>query len=236
MTAILFGIGYPLVITGIAAVDLSAQGRRKPDPERRPGHRLRTAGAELHLRPATSIPGPRRRATATIRNFSGGSTLAQSNAKLVQRIQGDIDKLAAANPGKPVPIDMVTTSAPASIPTSRPTMPYYQAPRVAKARGLTEDQVRALIAQHTAGRDLRPSWRAARQRSGPEPGPRQDGQIDLPKDGFPAATETGEGEALPGFFRLFTLLFNRVTPLALCLGSPTMVSTIAQKLSRGVSS
>ena len=72
-----------------------------------------------------------------------------------QRIQGDIDKLAAQNPGKPVPIDMVTTSGSGLDPDITPDNAYYQAPRVAKARGLTEDAVRKLIAAaHQAARKL----------------------------------------------------------------------------------
>ncbi len=85
---------------------------------------------------------------------SGGSNLAQSNAKLAQRIQGDIDKLAAQNPGKPVPIDLVTTSASGLDPDITPDDADYQASRVAKARGLSEDAVRKLIADHTEHRDL----------------------------------------------------------------------------------
>ena len=83
---------------------------------------------------------------------SGGSNLAQSNKTLVTRIQGDIDKLAAANPGKPVPIDMVTTSGSGLDPDITSDNADYQAPRVAKARGLSEERVRQLIQQHTAGR------------------------------------------------------------------------------------
>jgi K+-transporting ATPase ATPase C chain len=85
---------------------------------------------------------------------SGGSNLAQSNAKLVQRIQGDIDKLAAANPGKPVPIDLVTTSGSGLDPDITPDAALYQAARVAKARGLSEDGVRILIEKHITGRQL----------------------------------------------------------------------------------
>ena len=59
---------------------------------------------------------------------SGGSNLAQSNAKLVQRIQGDIDKLAAQNPGHPVPIDAVTTSGSGLDPDVTPDNAYFQAP------------------------------------------------------------------------------------------------------------
>jgi K+-transporting ATPase ATPase C chain len=72
----------------------------------------------------------------------------------VQRIQGDIDKLAAQNPGKPVPIDLVTTSGSGLDPDITPDAAFYQAERVAKARGLTEGQVRQLIQQHIAGRQF----------------------------------------------------------------------------------
>ena len=85
---------------------------------------------------------------------SGGSNLAQSNKALVTRIQGDIDKLAAQNPGKPVPIDMVTTSGSGLDPDITPEAAFFQAPRVAKARGIGQDQIRQLIEQHITGRQL----------------------------------------------------------------------------------
>jgi K+-transporting ATPase ATPase C chain len=69
-------------------------------------------------------------------------------------MQADIDKLAKENPGKPVPIDMVTTSASGLDPDITPDNAYFQAPRIAKARGLSEDSVQELIDQHTAGRQL----------------------------------------------------------------------------------
>jgi K+-transporting ATPase ATPase C chain len=72
----------------------------------------------------------------------------------VQRIQGDIDKLAKENPGKPVPIDLVTTSASGLDPDITPDNAFFQAPRVAKARNLGEQQVRQLIEQHITGRQL----------------------------------------------------------------------------------
>jgi K+-transporting ATPase ATPase C chain len=85
---------------------------------------------------------------------SGGSNLAQSNAKLVARMQGDIDKLAKESGGKPVPIDLVTTSGSGLDPDITPDAAYFQAPRVAKARGLSEDRVRELIAQQITPRQL----------------------------------------------------------------------------------
>ena len=153
VTAVLFGIVYPLVITGIATVLF---------PHKAGGSLIlkdgQVIGSELLAQSFTSDryfhPRPSAAGNGYDATSSGGSTLAQSNAKLVQRIQGDIDKLAAQNPGKPVPIDMVTTSGSGLDPDITPDNAYYQAPSVAKARGLTEDQVRGLIEQHTQGREL----------------------------------------------------------------------------------
>jgi K+-transporting ATPase ATPase C chain len=153
VTAILVGIVYPLVVTGLAALMF---------PHKAAGSLImkdgQVIGSELLAQSFTSDkyfhPRPSAAGNGYDATSSGGTNLAQSNAKLVQRIQGDIDKLAAQNPGKPVPIDMVTTSGSGLDPDITPDNAYYQAARVAKARGLTEDQVRGLIAQHIAGRDL----------------------------------------------------------------------------------
>jgi potassium-transporting ATPase KdpC subunit len=153
VTAVLLGIGYPLVVTGIAAVlyPHQAAGSLILKDGRVIGSELlaQSFTSDRYFHPRPSAAGSGYDATA-----SGGTNLAQSNAKLVQRIQNDLDKLQAQNPGKPVPIDMVTTSGSGLDPDITPENAYYQAPRVAKARKLSEDQVRALIAQHTAGRDL----------------------------------------------------------------------------------
>jgi len=153
VTAILFGLGYPLLITGLAAVMF---------PHKAGGSLIlkdgQVIGSELLAQSFTSDryfhPRPSAAGNGYDATSSSGSTLAQSNAKLVQRIQGDIDKLAAANPGKPVPIDMVTTSGSGLDPDITPDNAEYQAARVAKARGLTQDQVRSLIQQQTTGRTL----------------------------------------------------------------------------------
>jgi len=151
VTAILFGLAYPLFVTGIAQLIFphQANGSLILKNGQVIGSSLIaqsfTSGKYFHPRP--SAAGNGYDATA-----SGGSNLAQSNAKLAQRIQGDIDKLSAANGGKPVPIDMVTTSASGLDPDITPDSAYYQAARVAQARGLTVDAVRALIAGHIAPR------------------------------------------------------------------------------------
>jgi K+-transporting ATPase ATPase C chain len=85
---------------------------------------------------------------------SSGSNLAQSNKTLVTRIQGDIDKLAAQNSGKPVPIDAVTTSGSGLDPDITPDNAGYQVARVAKARGLSEESLHKFVAAHTTPRQL----------------------------------------------------------------------------------
>ena len=153
ITVLLLGIGYPLVVTGISAVLFphKAAGSLIVKNRQVVGSELlaQSFASDRYFHPRPSAAGNGYDATA-----SGGTNLAQSNAKLVQRIQGDIDKLQFLNPGKPVPIDMVTTSGSGLDPDITPDNAYYQAPAVAKARNLSEDQVRTLIAQHTIGRDL----------------------------------------------------------------------------------
>jgi len=153
VTTLLFGIGYPLAITVIAHFIF---------PRQADGSLIlkngQVIGSELIAQSFTSDkyfhPRPSAAGNGYDATNSGGSNLAQSNGKLAQRIQGDIDALQKQNPGKPVPIDMVTTSASGLDPDITPDNAYYQAPRVAKARGISEDKVRELIAQHTAQRQL----------------------------------------------------------------------------------
>lgn len=83
---------------------------------------------------------------------SGGSNLAQSNSLLINRIQGDIRQLQRKNLDTPVPIDLVTSSASGLDPDITPAAAYFQVPLVAKARGISQEQLRHLIAQHTQGR------------------------------------------------------------------------------------
>jgi len=153
VTAILLGIVYPLVITGLARVLF---------PRQAAGSLIlkngQVIGSELLAQSFTSDkyfhPRPSAAGNGYDATSSGGSNLAQSNKALVQRIQGDIDKLAKENPGKPVPIDMVTTSASGLDPDITPDNALYQAPRIAAARRISEAALRQLIAAHTRARDL----------------------------------------------------------------------------------
>ncbi|MDR3773591.1 MAG: potassium-transporting ATPase subunit KdpC [Terracidiphilus sp.] len=157
LTTVLVGLGYPLLVTGIAATLFhdKAAGSLVYKDGRKDGQII---GSELlaqsfisdqYFHPRPSAAGNGYDATS-----SGGSNLAQSNKALVDRIQGSIDKLQQENPGKPVPIDLVTTSGSGLDPDITPDAAAFQIPRVAKARGLSEDRIRQLIDEHTTGRQI----------------------------------------------------------------------------------
>ena len=153
VTTIVLGIGYPLVVTGIATVLFphKAAGSLILKDGQVIGSELLAQSfvADKYFHPRPSAAGNGYDATA-----SGGTNLAQSSKTLVDRIQGSIDKLSAENPGHPVPIDLVTTSASGLDPDISPDAAYFQAPRIAKTRGIPEDTVRQLIQQHITARQL----------------------------------------------------------------------------------
>jgi K+-transporting ATPase ATPase C chain len=154
VTAVLFGLGYPLLITGLATVLFHHQAGGSlivlPSGQ--------VIGSELIAQSFTSDkyfhPRPSAAGNGYDATSSGGTNLAQSNKTLVTRIQGDIDKLAAQNPGEPVPIDMVTTSGSGLDPDITPDNAYYQLPRVAQARGIDQDRLKKLVSDHTSSRQL----------------------------------------------------------------------------------
>jgi len=153
VTAILLGLGYPLVVAGIAAALF---------PHKAGGSLIlrngQIIGSELLAQSFTSDryfhPRPSAAGNGYDATASGGTNLAQSSKTLVDRLQGSIDKLAAENPGHPVPIDLVTTSGSGLDPDITPDAAFFQAPRVAKARGISEDKIRLLIQQDTTSRQL----------------------------------------------------------------------------------
>lgn len=153
VTTVLLGLAYPLALTGIAAVLFPYQAGGSLILK--DGH---VVGSSLLAQSFTSDryfhPRPSAAGNGYDATSSGGSNLAQSNQKLVQRLQGDIDKLAAQNAGKPVPIDLVTTSGSGLDPDITPDAAYYQAHRVSSARHLSDDAVNKLIAAHITPRTL----------------------------------------------------------------------------------
>lgn len=85
---------------------------------------------------------------------SGGSNLGPASKKLVDRVKSDAATLGKDNPGVPVPVDLVTTSASGLDPDITPAAALFQVPRVAAARNLPQDAVRKLVENHTEGRLL----------------------------------------------------------------------------------
>jgi K+-transporting ATPase ATPase C chain len=157
------GLAYPLAMTGIAQVIFphQAQGSLIERNGTVVGSELIGQVFEsdkyFHGRPsATTAPDPND-ATKTVpapynAANSGGSNLGPSNKALVDRVQGDMDKLKQENASAPVPADLVTTSASGLDPHISPEAALFQVPRIAKARNVPEDRIRQLVADHTERR------------------------------------------------------------------------------------
>jgi potassium-transporting ATPase KdpC subunit len=153
------GLIYPLAMTGVAQVlfPRQANGSLIEKDGKVIGSelvgQLFTGKGYFHGRPsATNAPDPND-ATKTVdapynAANSGGSNLGPTNKALIDRVKGELDKLKKENPSALVPIDLVTTSGGGLDPHITPEAAYFQVPRVAKARGIREDQVRQLVNAH----------------------------------------------------------------------------------------
>ena len=162
---ILTGLAYPLAMTGIAQLlfPWQANGSLVSKDGKVIGSALIgqnfTSEKYFHPRPsATTEPDPKD-ATKTVpvpyaADNSSGSNFGPTQKDLIDRVKGDAATLGKENPGTPIPVDMVTTSASGLDPDITPAAALFQVPRVAKARGLTADQVRSLVEAHVEGRTL----------------------------------------------------------------------------------
>jgi len=159
------GLAYPLAMTGIAEAIFPhrAQGSLVERDGTVVGSELIgqefTSDRYFHGRPSATVAPDPKDSTKTVpapynAANSGGSNLGPTNKALVERVQGDVDKLKQENPSVPVPIDLVTTSGGGLDPHISPAAALFQVPRVAKARNLPEDRVRQLVDEHTEGRTL----------------------------------------------------------------------------------
>jgi K+-transporting ATPase ATPase C chain len=153
-TTVLLGIVYPLVVTALAHLLLKDKANGQLIH-----HNGVTIGSRIIGQPFTgpvyfhSRPSAAGNAGYDAAN-SQGSNYGPTNQKLIDRVNGDVARVQAENPGVPVPADLVTTSASGLDPDISPAAADFQVPRVAKERGLSSDQVRRLVAAHTQSRDL----------------------------------------------------------------------------------
>jgi K+-transporting ATPase ATPase C chain len=163
LLTLLAGILYPLVTTGVAQALFPSQANGslvyqngKPVGSRLIGQYW-TQPQYFHGRPSATLNLQGTPAPYEADN-SGGSNLGPTNSALVQTVQQRIAALKQENPdvpaGTPIPVDLVTASASGLDPDISVAAAYYQIPRVAKARGMSQTAVRAIVDQHITGRFL----------------------------------------------------------------------------------
>jgi K+-transporting ATPase ATPase C chain len=154
VTTILVGLVYPMVVTLLAQVlfhnkangQLIVQGGK-------------TIGSRIIAQPFTGAGYFHPRGSAAGTNGydaanSGGTNYGPTNQKLVDRVKSDVGAAQSENPSKPVPVDYVTTSASGLDPDITPANAEFQAPRVAKERGISEEQLMDLVHQNTQERQF----------------------------------------------------------------------------------
>jgi potassium-transporting ATPase KdpC subunit len=152
-TTVLLGIIYPLVVTGLAQVLFrqKANGQLIEANGKVVGSKIIgqafSGSSYFHSRPSAAGYGYQA-------DNSNGTQYGPTNHQLTDRVKADAAALQSENPNAPVPIDLVTTSASGLDPDITPAAATFQVPRVAKARGISEDQLRSLVAQHTQGRQF----------------------------------------------------------------------------------
>ena len=154
VTTVLLGLIYPLVVTGLAQVIFpdQANGQLIKKEGVVIGSRIigQPFGGPGYFRSRPSAAG----AAGYDAGASSGSNLGPTNQKLIDRVKADVERLQAENPGKPVPIDLVTTSGSGLDPHISPAAAEFQIPRIMRERGLSEAELRQFIAAHTEGRQF----------------------------------------------------------------------------------
>ncbi len=152
-TTVLLGVVYPLLITAVAQVHFreKANGQLIMRNGTAVGSRLIgqpfTGPGYFHSRPSAAGNG------YDAAN-SGGSNLGPTNQKLIARVRNDVARLQAENPGTPVPVDAVTTSASGLDPNISVAYAEFQVPRIARERKMSEQTVRQLLRNHIEQRQF----------------------------------------------------------------------------------
>ena len=152
-TTILLGIIYPLLVTGLAQLLFPKQAN---------GQLIQKDGkiigssiiAQGFTSPGYFHPRPSFAGAGYDPMNSNGSQLGPTNQKLIARVKGDVAKAQGDNLNARVPIDLVTGSASGLDPHISPGAAEFQLLRVAKDRGTSTEQVRALVQNHTEGRQF----------------------------------------------------------------------------------
>ena len=168
VTTVMFGILYPLAVTGLAQVlfPSKANGQLVERNGKIVGSRIIgqsfTGPGYFHSRPSSA-------GTGYDATSSSGSNLGPTNKTLLDRVKGDVAKAAAENSSAPVPIDLVTSSGSGLDPHISPAAAEFQIPRVARERKISEADLRALVQKFTQERQFGILGRASRERAGTEP-------------------------------------------------------------------
>jgi K+-transporting ATPase ATPase C chain len=151
-TTVLLGVLYPLLVTGLAQLIFPKQA----NGELIQGKDGVVVGSRLIGQPFSG-PGyfhsrPSAAGTGYDATASGGSNLGPTNAQLITRVNGDVAKLQAENPGTPIPVDLVTTSGSGLDPDISPAAADFQIRRVAAERKIPETEVTRLVVENTENR------------------------------------------------------------------------------------
>jgi K+-transporting ATPase ATPase C chain len=155
VTTVIFGLIYPLAVTGVSQLlfPVKANGQLIERDGKLVGSRIIgqafTGPGYFHSRPSAAGTGNGYDPTS-----SSGSNLGPTSKALLDRVNGDVHKLHAENPGLPIPVDLVTTSGSGLDPDVSPAAAEFQISRVARERYVSEAELRSLVTKHTSGRQL----------------------------------------------------------------------------------
>jgi|SRR5580700_10665855 K+-transporting ATPase ATPase C chain len=153
VTTVLFGLLYPLAVTGLGQIVFPAQANGGLIVKQG-----QVVGAQLIGQPFSSPAYFHSRPSGAGNGYdassSGSPNLGPTNHQLMDRVKADVEKLQAENPGVEIPVDLVTSSGSGLDPHISPAAAEFQVPRIARERSMSEVEVRGLIAQHTLGRQF----------------------------------------------------------------------------------